>query len=71
MICTMLMCSKYHVNMIFCKPAVRCTLWTIYVVDLYIITLFIETAFQLIYLNYAINISGDSLTALDLFSLIL
>ena len=29
------------------KPAVCCTLLTIYVVDLYIMTLFIETVFQL------------------------
>ena len=42
-------CSKYHVNMVSCKPAVRCTLLTICIVYLYIMTLFIETVFQLNY----------------------
>ena len=37
-------CSKYRVSMIFRILAVRCTLLTIYVVDLYIMTLFIEAA---------------------------
>ena len=40
-------CSKYCANIIFCKPAVHCTLLTVYAVDLYIMTLFIETVFQL------------------------
>ena len=35
-------CSKYRVNIIFCKPAVPCTLLTIYVLCLYM-TVFIET----------------------------
>ena len=41
------MCSKYRLNMIFSKPAVRCTLLTLYFVGLHIMTLFIETAFEL------------------------
>ena len=74
-------CSKYCVNMIFCKPAVRFTLFTICVVDLFI-DLLVETVLQLntcrmirlnhvIYLNYAINIHGYRLTTLYLFSLTL
>ena len=43
----MKVCSKYRVFMIFCKPAVRCKCLTIYVVDLYIMTLLVETVFQL------------------------